>query len=59
MPVPPLQVKKQNPGSYQRLRQLCSREARRYYVFANEHHKETYITAQPGGGGSCAGGSIM
>lgn len=39
------EVKHKNQSVYQRLRTLCASEARRFYVFANEHHK----CAAPGG----------
>ena len=33
------EVKHKNQSVYQRLRTLCASETRRFYVFANEHHK--------------------
>ncbi|KAK9849652.1 hypothetical protein WJX84_007532, partial [Apatococcus fuscideae] len=41
------ECRKRNSAAYQRLRALCSSSARRFYVFSNEHHRETYIQAQP------------
>ena len=34
--------------SYERLRQLCQDPAKRFFVFANEHHRDTYVKAEPG-----------
>jgi exosome complex exonuclease DIS3/RRP44 len=42
------EVRARNSSVYQRLRALISSPTKRFYVFANEHHKETYITADAG-----------
>lgn len=42
------EVKARNTSVYQRLRALIASPTKRFYVFANEHHRETYITAEPG-----------
>ena len=34
--------------SYERLRALCQDPAKRFFVFANEHHRDTYVKAEPG-----------
>lgn len=39
------EVKARNSSIYQRMRKLIGSKDKRFYVFANEHHKETYITA--------------
>jgi hypothetical protein len=41
------QVKHKNQSAYQRLRALCSSSTKRFYVFANEHHRDTFIQAEP------------
>ncbi|WPT12794.1 Exosome complex exonuclease RRP44-like protein A [Picochlorum sp. SENEW3] len=41
------EVKARNSSVYQRLRKVIASKDKRFYVFANEHHRETYITAQP------------
>ena len=33
------EVKARNAAAYQRLRQLIAAEPKRFYVFANEHHR--------------------
>ena len=33
------EVKHRNQSIYQRLRALCASEERRFFVFANEHHR--------------------
>jgi len=38
------EVKARNSSIYQRIRKIISSKDKRFYVFANEHHKETYIT---------------
>lgn len=42
------EVKARNKAVYDRLRNLISSVTKRFYVFANEHHRDTYITALPG-----------
>ncbi|KAI3892292.1 hypothetical protein MKX03_030694 [Papaver bracteatum] len=42
------EVKNQNLSVYNRLRALCSNNLRRFFVFSNEHHKDTYIKAMEG-----------
>eukprot|EP00249_Psilotum_nudum_P021681 c28202_g1_i1 orf=199-3033(+) len=42
------EVKNRNMSVYNRLRALCSNPMRRFFVFANEHHRETYIKAATG-----------
>jgi len=42
------EVRARNSSVYQRLRGLIASPTKRFYVFANEHHKETYITAHAG-----------
>lgn len=42
------EVKNRNVSVYNRVRALCSNPLRRFFVFANEHHKETYIKAMAG-----------
>ncbi len=39
----PMQVKNQNLSAYKRIRDLISNTSKRFYVFANEHHNETFI----------------
>ena len=34
--------------SYERLRLLCQDPRKKFFVFANEHHRDTYVTALPG-----------
>ena len=34
--------------SYERLRALCKDPAKRFFVFANEHHRDTYVKALSG-----------
>ncbi|GAX77417.1 hypothetical protein CEUSTIGMA_g4862.t1 [Chlamydomonas eustigma] len=41
------EVKHKNQSAYQRLRALCSSPTKRFYVFANEHHRETFIQTEP------------
>ena len=38
-------------SAYERLRGLCADRTKRFFVFSNEHHKETYVEA-------CAGESV-
>lgn len=42
------EVRARNTSVYQRLRALVASDAKRFYVFANEHHADTYIAADPG-----------
>lgn len=42
------EVKARNLATYGRLRKLCAAADRRFFVFANEHHSETYIKGEPG-----------
>ena len=37
------EVKHQNIGVYKRIRDVASNPEKRFYVFANEHHRETFI----------------
>jgi exosome complex exonuclease DIS3/RRP44 len=37
------EVKARNVSIYQRLRKLVGNKAKRFYVFSNEHHRETYV----------------
>ena len=38
------EVKHQNPGIYKRLRDLIASKSRKFFVFCNEHHKETFVS---------------
>eukprot|EP00887_Chlorella_sp_A99_P004969 scaffold4.g4969.t1 len=42
------EVKARNSSAYQRLRQLVAAAPKRFFVFANEHHRETYVKQEPG-----------
>ncbi|GAB4847637.1 Exosome complex exonuclease RRP44 A [Ancistrocladus abbreviatus] len=42
------EVKNKNLSVYNRLRALCSNSLRKFFVFSNEHHKDTYIKAMVG-----------
>eukprot|EP00854_Cymbomonas_tetramitiformis_P002795 gene2795-3587_t len=42
------EVKKRNLSLYNRLRTLCTCETRRFYVFSNEFHQETYVEQEQG-----------
>ncbi|KAI7738384.1 hypothetical protein M8C21_008447, partial [Ambrosia artemisiifolia] len=42
------EVKNKNLAVYNRLRALCSNTLRRFFVFSNEHHKDTYVKAMAG-----------
>ncbi|CAO2834115.1 unnamed protein product [Amaranthus hypochondriacus] len=42
------EVKNKNLSVYNRLRTLCSNSQRKFFVFSNEHHKETYVTTMVG-----------
>ena len=36
------EVKHRNQSIYQRLRTLCASETKRFFVFANEHHRSGF-----------------
>uniref|UniRef100_A0A0D6QW77 Uncharacterized protein n=1 Tax=Araucaria cunninghamii TaxID=56994 RepID=A0A0D6QW77_ARACU len=42
------EVKNKNMSVYNRLRTLCGNPMRQFFVFANEHHKDTYVKAMVG-----------
>ncbi|XP_019158042.1 PREDICTED: exosome complex exonuclease RRP44 homolog A-like isoform X2 [Ipomoea nil] len=42
------EVKNKNISVYNRLRALCSNSLRKFFVFSNEYHKDTYVKAMPG-----------
>ncbi|KAF9618769.1 hypothetical protein IFM89_002464 [Coptis chinensis] len=42
------EVKNKNLSVYNRLRALCSKTLRNFFVFSNEHHKETFVKAMVG-----------
>eukprot|EP00884_Botryococcus_braunii_P014654 jgi/Botrbrau1/2318/Bobra.39_1s0007.1 len=42
------EVKARDPTAYTRLRGLTNMPSRRFYVFANENHRDTYVKALPG-----------
>ncbi|KAE8645869.1 exosome complex exonuclease RRP44 homolog A [Cucumis sativus] len=42
------EVKNKNLSVYNRVRALCSNPLRRFFVFSNEHHKDTYIKDMSG-----------
>ncbi|KAH6837586.1 ribonuclease II family protein [Perilla frutescens var. hirtella] len=42
------EVKNKNLSVYNRLRALCSNSLRRFFVFSNENHKDTYVKAETG-----------
>lgn len=42
------EVKNKNLSVYNRLRALCDNSLRRFFVFVNEHHKDTFIKAMVG-----------
>ncbi|KAM5547021.1 exosome complex exonuclease RRP44 [Rosa sericea] len=42
------EVKNRNLSVYNRLRALCSNSLRKFFVFSNEHHKDTYVTDMSG-----------
>ncbi|XP_004287714.1 PREDICTED: exosome complex exonuclease RRP44 [Fragaria vesca subsp. vesca] len=42
------EVKNRNLSVYNRLRAICSNSLRNFYVFSNEHHKDTYVTDMSG-----------
>ncbi|KAI5066926.1 hypothetical protein GOP47_0017454 [Adiantum capillus-veneris] len=42
------EVKNRNLSVYNRVRALCSNPMRRFFVFANEHHKDTFVKTMAG-----------
>ncbi|CAA0823316.1 ribonuclease II family protein, partial [Striga hermonthica] len=42
------EVKNRNLAVYNRLRALCSNQLRRFFVFSNEYHKDTYVKIETG-----------
>lgn len=42
------ETKKNNLSIYNRLRNLCAAKERKFYVFSNENHRDTYVTAAEG-----------
>uniref|UniRef100_A0A7C9AS55 Uncharacterized protein n=1 Tax=Opuntia streptacantha TaxID=393608 RepID=A0A7C9AS55_OPUST len=42
------EVRNKNMSVYNRLRALCSSSARKFFVFSNEHHRDTYVKAMVG-----------
>lgn len=42
------EVKNKNIAVYNRVRALCSNPLRKFFVFSNEHHKDTYVKAMVG-----------
>ncbi|KAG5623144.1 hypothetical protein H5410_008362 [Solanum commersonii] len=42
------EVKNKNIAVYNRLRALCSNSLRKFFVFSNENHKDTYVKAMAG-----------
>ena len=38
-----VKVKNQNLSAYKRIRDLVSNSSKKFYVFANEHHRETFV----------------
>ncbi|KAK4409529.1 Exosome complex exonuclease RRP44A [Sesamum angolense] len=42
------EVKNKNLSVYNRLRALCSNSQRRFFVFSNEYHKDTYVKIESG-----------
>ncbi|GFR51506.1 hypothetical protein Agub_g13921 [Astrephomene gubernaculifera] len=42
------EVQHKNAAAYQRLRAACAAPAKRFYVFANEHHRDTHVAAGEG-----------
>ncbi|KAF8405573.1 hypothetical protein HHK36_010480 [Tetracentron sinense] len=42
------EVKNKNLSVYNRVRALCSNSLRKFFVFSNEHHKDTYVKAMVG-----------
>jgi exosome complex exonuclease DIS3/RRP44 len=42
------ECRNRSKSSYDRLRAMCQDPEKRFFVFANEHHRDTYIKAEPG-----------
>ncbi|XP_059644993.1 exosome complex exonuclease RRP44 homolog A [Cornus florida] len=42
------EVKNKNLSVYNRVRALCSNSTRKFFVFSNEHHRDTYVKAMVG-----------
>ncbi|CAG0883873.1 unnamed protein product [Darwinula stevensoni] len=42
------EVRNKSPPAYKRLRDLLANENKRFYIFVNEHHFETYVEQEPG-----------
>ena len=42
------ECRNRSKSSYDRLRSMCQDPTKRFFVFANEHHRDTYIKAEPG-----------
>ncbi|XP_031495106.1 exosome complex exonuclease RRP44 homolog A [Nymphaea colorata] len=42
------EVKNKNIGVYNRVRAICSNPSKNFFVFSNEHHKDTYVKAMTG-----------
>lgn len=42
------EVEHKNKAAYQRLRALCASPTKRFFVFSNENHTETFIKGNPG-----------
>ena len=42
------ECKARSRPSYERLRQMCQDPLKRFFVFANEHHRDTFIKAEAG-----------
>ncbi|XP_015889583.2 exosome complex exonuclease RRP44 homolog A [Ziziphus jujuba] len=42
------EVKNKNLSVYNRVRSICSNSLRKFFVFSNEHHKDTYVKEMDG-----------
>ncbi|XP_057964158.1 exosome complex exonuclease RRP44 homolog A [Malania oleifera] len=42
------EVKNKNRAIYDRVRALCNNSLRKFFVFSNEHHKDTYVKGMDG-----------
>ncbi|KAI8900268.1 hypothetical protein BC833DRAFT_582497 [Globomyces pollinis-pini] len=42
-----LELQHRSTPIYQRIRTLIADKKKKFYVFCNEHHRETYVTAEP------------
>ncbi|MEW5311018.1 MAG: hypothetical protein WDW38_002766 [Sanguina aurantia] len=42
------EVQHKNRAAYERLRALVASPSKRFYVFSNEHHKDTHVKGNPG-----------